>query len=96
MSYKERIFLKLTSGRFLIALALTIGFVYLAILGKLTEQYVQIFMIIITFYFSKDRISVSTSPTTTVITQESEPKVITPAIENKITTPDDGVIEGGQ
>ena len=96
MNYRERIFLKFTSGRFLIALALTLGFVYLAVIGKLTEQYVQIFMIIITFYFSKDRISVSTSPTGTVITQESDPKVSTTTTENKITTPTNGVIEGGQ
>lgn len=86
MSYKDRLFIKFTSGRFLITIILTIAFSYLAARGKLTQEFTNIYMILVTFYFSKDRISVSASPTTTVITQESESK----------TTPVDGAIEGGQ
>lgn len=54
IDWKDRLFLKITSGRFLIAVAITIGFVILSIQGRLTSDYTNIFLIIITFYFSKD------------------------------------------
>lgn len=54
IDWKDRLFLKITSGRFLIAVAITIGFVILSIQGRLTADYTNIFLIIITFYFSKD------------------------------------------
>lgn len=54
INWKDRLFLKFTSGRFLISIAITIGFVILSIQGKLSSDYTNIFLIIITFYFSKE------------------------------------------
>ena len=72
MDYKERILLKVTSGRFLVAVILSIAFGYLSIIGKITSEFTNIYMIVITFYFSKDRMTYnSTSPNgTTSISQE--------------------------
>ncbi|NME82140.1 hypothetical protein [Clostridium sp. SM-530-WT-3G] len=54
INWKDRLFLKLTSGRFLISIAITIGFVILSVEGKLSSDYTNIFLIIVTFYFSKE------------------------------------------
>lgn len=54
INWKDRLFLKLTSGRFLIAIAITIGFVVLAIQGKITSDYTNIFLVIVAFYFGRD------------------------------------------
>jgi len=54
IDWKDRLFLKLTSGRFLISIAITIGFVILSINDNLSSDYTNIFLIIITFYFSKE------------------------------------------
>lgn len=54
IDWKDRLFLKLTSGRFLIAVAITIGFVILAVQGNITSDYTNIFLVIVAFYFGKD------------------------------------------
>ncbi|MDO5517255.1 MAG: hypothetical protein Q4F66_06835 [Clostridium sp.] len=54
IDWKDRLFLKLTSGRFLIAVAITIGFVVLAVQGNMNSDYTNIFLVIVAFYFGKD------------------------------------------
>ncbi len=54
IDWKDRLFLKITSGRFIIAVAITIGFIILSVQGRLTSDYTNIFLVIITFYFGKE------------------------------------------
>lgn len=50
----NRIVLKLTSARFVIAILLTITFMYLAITNRLTTEFITIYTTITVFYFNKD------------------------------------------
>lgn len=51
----ERIILKLTSARFLIAIILTIVFAILVINKITTNEFTTIYAMIVTYYFAKDR-----------------------------------------
>lgn len=53
----KRVVLKLTSARFLIAVLLTITFMYLAIKNRLTTEFTTIYTAITVFYFSKETVS---------------------------------------
>ena len=52
---KEKIINKLLSARFLVTIILTIVFAVLAFMGGLTTEFITIYTMIVTFYFSKDR-----------------------------------------
>lgn len=52
---KERLLNKLLSARFLVTIVLTIVFAILAFMGGLTTEFITIYTMIVTFYFSKDR-----------------------------------------
>ena len=53
----KRVVLKLTSARFLIAVLLTITFMYLAIKNRLTTEFTTIYTAVTVFYFSKETVS---------------------------------------
>lgn len=52
---KEKIINKLLSAKFLVTIILTIVFAVLSIVGGLTTEFITIYTMIVTFYFSKDR-----------------------------------------
>ena len=52
---KEKILNKLLSARFLVTIILTIVFAVLAFMGGLTTEFITIYTMIVTFYFSRER-----------------------------------------
>ena len=52
---KERLLNKLLSARYLVTIILTIVFAVLAFLGGLTTEFITIYTMIVTFYFSRER-----------------------------------------
>lgn len=52
---KEKIINKLLSARFLVTIILTIVFAVLAFMGGLTTEFITIYTMIVTFYFSRER-----------------------------------------
>ena len=51
----DRIVNKLTSGRFLITVILTIVFAVLAISNRLNTEFLTIYTMLVAFYFGKER-----------------------------------------
>ena len=51
----ERVILKLTSARFVITVIMSLIFAYLAVTEKLNTEFCSVYMLIISFYFSKKR-----------------------------------------
>lgn len=51
----DRIVNKLTSGRFLITVILTIVFAVLAINNRLSTEFLTIYTMLVAFYFGKER-----------------------------------------
>lgn len=51
----DRIVTKLTSGRFLITVILTIVFAVLAINNRLSTEFLTIYTMLVAFYFGKER-----------------------------------------
>lgn len=51
----DRIVTKLTSGRFLITVILTIVFAVLAINNRLNTEFLTIYTMLVAFYFGKER-----------------------------------------
>lgn len=56
MKLSNRLY-KLLSARFLVVLLTTIAFCYLAITKALTTEFTTIYIVIINYYFYKDRTS---------------------------------------
>ncbi len=52
----KRMVYKLTSARFLIAVLLTVTFMYLAIKNRLTTEFVTVYTAVTVFYFNKTKI----------------------------------------
>ena len=52
---KEKIINNLLSARFLVTIILTIVFAVLSIIGGLTTEFITIYTMIVTFYFSRER-----------------------------------------
>lgn len=50
---------KITSARFILTIVLSAVYAYLAIQGKLTTEFNATYMMIVVFYFSKERVSPS-------------------------------------
>lgn len=48
---------KLLSARFLVVILMTLTFCYLAIKGELNTDFVTIYMVIINYYFYKERVA---------------------------------------
>lgn len=51
----DRIINKLTSGRFLITIILTVVFAVLAIGNRLSTEFLTIYTMLVAFYFGKER-----------------------------------------
>ena len=51
----DRIVTKLTSGRFLITIILTVVFAVLAIGNRLSTEFLTIYTMLVAFYFGKER-----------------------------------------
>ncbi|EES49372.1 hypothetical protein NE172_02175 [Clostridium botulinum] len=51
----DRLLNKITSARWLISVIMTIVFAVLAFTNRLSTEFITIYMMIIAFYFSKDR-----------------------------------------
>ena len=51
----ERLVTKLTSGRLLLTIMVGITWCYAVLSGKTTDKIHEIFMLILTFYFLKDK-----------------------------------------
>ena len=51
----NRIINKLTSARFIVVLLLTLAFCYLSITANLTTEFTTIYIVVINYYFYKER-----------------------------------------